>query len=58
MIIGAFTKHNGKKEMILKAKLMRNKRYSYSKVAKYAEMSHFPDSRAKTLFNNFIKGRI
>lgn len=48
----------GKKEMISKAKLMRNKKYSYSKIAKYAEAGHFPDSRAKTLFNNFIKGRI
>ena len=48
----------GNKDMVSKARLMRSKKYSYTKIAKYAEAEHFPEARAKTLFDKFIKNRV
>jgi hypothetical protein len=49
---------SGRKDMISKGAMMKKRKYSYNKIAKYAQDNHFPGSRAKTLFDNFIKDRI
>jgi hypothetical protein len=48
---------SGKKDMISKGNKLNNNKYSYNKIAKYARDNHFPDSRAQTLFDNFLKDR-
>ena len=47
-----------KKEMISKANALETGNYEYGRILDFAQKNHYPDSRAKNIYNNFIKDRL
>lgn len=47
----------GKREMLSGAKALETGRYEYHRILDFAQKNHYPDSRARDIYNNFIKNR-
>jgi len=48
---------SGRKDMLKKAAEMEKGRYDYLKILNFAQKNHCPRSRAKKIYDNFIKNR-
>tara|TARA_B100001094_G_scaffold91497_1_gene87477 strand:- start:3689 stop:4630 length:942 start_codon:yes stop_codon:yes gene_type:complete len=46
--------YSGKSDMIKKAKKLNSLKYKYLNILGYANLDHFPDSRAKLIYDKFI----
>ena len=47
----------GRGEMLNKAKALEAGEYEYHRILDFAQKNHYPDSRAREIYNNFIKNR-